>query len=44
MDAGFAGTCTKELVMRVAIMIAVAVTLRFALFVFAVLFVFMSIL
>ena len=32
MDAGFAGTCTKELVMRVAIMIAVAVTLRFALF------------
>lgn len=32
MDAGFAGTCAKDLVMRVAIMIAVAVTLRFALF------------
>lgn len=32
MNATFAGTCTKELVMRVAIMIAVAVTLRFALF------------
>lgn len=35
MDAGFAGTCTKELVMRVAILIAVAVTLRFALFGFS---------
>lgn len=32
MDAGFAGTCTKELVMHVAVMIAVAVTLRFGLF------------
>lgn len=32
MSAGFAGTCTKELVMQIAIMIAVAVTLRFALF------------
>lgn len=32
MDAAFTGACTKELIMRVSIMIAVAVTLRFALF------------
>ena len=32
MDATFAGTCTKELIMRIAVMVAVAVTLRFALF------------
>ncbi len=32
MDATFAGTCTKEFIMRIAVMIAVAVTLRFALF------------
>lgn len=32
MDAGFGGTCTKELAMRTAIMIAAAVTLRFALY------------
>jgi len=32
MDATFAGTCTKELIMRITVMVAVAVTLRFALF------------
>ena len=32
MDAGFAGNLTKELAMRAAAMIALAVTLRFALF------------
>lgn len=32
MDAAFSGTCTRELVMQAAILIAVAVTLRFALF------------
>lgn len=32
MDAGFAGNLTKELAMQVAVMIALAVTLRFALF------------
>ena len=32
MEAGFTGTCTKEIVMKISIMIAIAVTLRFALF------------
>jgi ATP-binding cassette subfamily B protein len=32
MDATFSGTCTKELVVQIAVTIAVAVTLRFALF------------
>lgn len=32
MEAGFTGTCTKETVMKISIMIAIAVTLRFALF------------
>lgn len=32
MDAGFSGNLTKELAMQVAVMIALAVTLRFALF------------
>lgn len=32
MDATFAGTCTKELVVRIAVTIAIAVTLRFAMF------------
>ena len=30
MEAGFTGTCTKEIVMKISIMIAIAVTLRFA--------------
>ena len=32
MDAAFNGTCTRELVVRIVAMIAVAVTLRFVLF------------
>ena len=32
MEVGFTGTCTKETVMKISIMIAIAVTLRFALF------------
>jgi ATP-binding cassette subfamily B protein len=32
MDATFSGTCTKELVVQIAVTIAIAVTLRFALF------------
>lgn len=32
MDAAFSGTCTTELVVRIAAMIAVAVVLRFVLF------------
>lgn len=32
MDAAFTGTCTKELVMHIAVLIAAAVILRFALF------------
>lgn len=32
MNAAFSGTCTKELIMQVVVLIAVAVTLRFALF------------
>lgn len=32
MEAGFTGTCTKEIVMKISIMITIAVTLRLALF------------
>lgn len=32
MDAAFSGTCTKEIVVQTAVLIAAAVTLRFALF------------